>query len=115
MRSIDAFTISRACATGFALAGLNPKNIALAAAAAAEIAAFGLPADQQMVALAAFVLLASIGVLTPLVMAVALGPRSDPLLVRLRAWMARNNAVVMAALFAVIGLKLIGDAVFGFA
>jgi threonine/homoserine/homoserine lactone efflux protein len=114
MRSIDDFTTAKAAGAGFALAALNPKNLLLSVAAAAEIAAVGLPAGQQAAVLLVFVLLASLGVLTPLVLSIALGDRSRAPLDALRGWMARHNAVIMAVLFVVIGAKLIGDAVAGF-
>jgi Sap, sulfolipid-1-addressing protein len=86
----------------------------LAIAAAAEIAEFGLPAGEQVAVLIGFVLLASLGVLTPLALAVALGDRSQEALDDLRGWLAQNNAVIMAVLFVLIGAKLIGDAVAAF-
>jgi hypothetical protein len=61
----------------------------------------------------AFVVVASVGLLTPLVLSLALGERSRDLLDGLRRWMARYNAAIMAVLFVVIGAKLIGDAVSG--
>jgi hypothetical protein len=61
-----------------------------------------------------FVLLASAGGLTPLVLALALGNRSRELLDGLRRWMARHNAVIVAVLFLLIGAKLVGDAIAGF-
>jgi threonine/homoserine/homoserine lactone efflux protein len=115
MQTIDEFTIAKAAGAGFALTVLNPKNVLIAVAAAAEIAGFGLPAGQQVVALLVFVLVASAGVLTPLLLRLLLGERSRELLDRLRNWMARRNAVVMAVLLLLIGVKLIGDAVAGFA
>ena len=54
-------------------------------------------------------------VLTPVVVSLALGDRSRDLLDALRGWMARNSSIVMAVLFLVIGAKLIGDAISGFA
>ena len=114
MQTIDRFTVAKAGATGFALSALNPKNMLLTVAAAAEIAAFGLPAHQEAVVLAAFVLIASIGVLAPLVLSVALGARSDEPLESLTGWMARHNAAIVAVLFLLIGAKLIGDAIAGF-
>lgn len=114
MRTVDDFTVARAGAAGFALSALNPKNVLLTVAAAAEIAEVGLPAGRQAAALAGFVLVASCGVLTPLVLSVTLGDRSRPLLDGIRGWMARNNAVIMAVLFLLIGAKLIGDAIAGF-
>ncbi|HST16732.1 MAG TPA: GAP family protein [Gaiellaceae bacterium] len=114
MRRIDDFTVARAGQVGFALSALNPKNILLTVAAAAEIAEHGLPASQQAVTMLVFVLLASAGVLTPLVLSLVLGERSREVLDGFRGWMARHNAAIMAALFLVIGAKLIGDAISGF-
>jgi hypothetical protein len=74
----------------------------------------GLPAGQQVAVLLGFVLLASAGGLTPLVLALALGNRSRELLDGLRRWMARHNAVIVAVLFLLIGAKLVGDAIAGF-
>src|SRR3954452_18412324 len=86
----------------------------LTAAAGAEIAQVGLPAGRQVALLLGFLVVASAGVLTPLVLALILGDGSRALLEGLRAWMARYNAVIMGVLFLLIGAKLIGDAVSGF-
>ena len=114
MRTIGDFTTAKAGGAGFALTALNPKNVLLTVAAAAEIAEVGLPAGQQVAVLLGFVLVASAGVLTPLVLSLALGDRSRGLLNGLRGWMARHNSVIMSVLFLLIGAKLIGDAVSGF-
>jgi threonine/homoserine/homoserine lactone efflux protein len=113
MRAIDGFTVARAGAAGFALSALNPKNAMLAAAAAAEIAEVDIPGGQQVAVLAAFVLVASAGVLGPVVLAVALGDRSDALLDGLRATLTRHSTAIMSVLFVVIGAKLVGDAIAG--
>jgi threonine/homoserine/homoserine lactone efflux protein len=114
MRTIDKFTVARAGGAGFALSALNPKNVLLTVAAAAEIAEVGLAAGQQVAVLVAFIIIASVGVITPLVLSLALGDRSRGLLDGLRGWMARHSAAIMAVLFLLIGAKLIGDAVSGF-
>jgi threonine/homoserine/homoserine lactone efflux protein len=110
---VDDFTITKAAGAGFALTALNPKNVLLTVAAAAEIAELGLPAGQEVAVLAVFVVVASAGVLTPVVLAVVLGDRSRGLLDGLKGWMARYNATIMSVLFVLIGAKLIGDAVSG--
>lgn len=56
---------------------------------------------------------ASLRVATPVVIYFALGERSRELLDRLRNWMAHNNAVILAVLLLVIGVKLIGDTISG--
>jgi threonine/homoserine/homoserine lactone efflux protein len=114
MRTIGDFSVAKAGGAGIALSALNPKNLLLTVAAAAEIAEVGVPAGEQVVVLFAFVLLASVGVLTPLLVSLALGDRSQELLDGLRRRMARHNAVITAVLFLLIGAKLIGDAVSGF-
>lgn len=114
MRMIGNFTILKAAGAGVALSALNPKNVLLAVAAAAEIGQFGLPASQEIAVLLVFVVVASVGVLTPLLLSIALGGRSREVLDGLRSWMARNNAVIMTVLLLLIGAKLTGDAVSGF-
>lgn len=115
MRRMDDFSVAKAGAAGIALSAVNPKNMLLTVAAAAEIAEVGLSAGEQVAVLLGFVLLASAGVLTPLVASLALGERSRALLDGVRRRMARHNAVITAVLFLLIGAKLIGDAVSGFA
>ena len=114
MRTVDEFTVVKTVGTGFALTALNPKNILLTVAAAAEIAEVGLSASKEVGVLAVFVLVASAGVLSPLVLALALGDRSREPLDGVRRWMARNNSVIMTVLFLLIGAKLVGDALSGF-
>jgi threonine/homoserine/homoserine lactone efflux protein len=111
MQAVDAFTTARAAGAGFALSGLNPKNVLLTVAAAAEIAEVGLPPGREVAVLVAFVVVASLGVLTPLVLALALGERSREPLAALRGRLARHNAAIMAVLLFLIGAKLIADAV----
>jgi threonine/homoserine/homoserine lactone efflux protein len=114
MRTIDEFTIAKAGGAGFALSALNPKNVLLTVAAGVEIAEVGLPPSQQVVVVLVFVLIASAGVMAPLVLALALGERSGEVLGGIRGWMTRYSAVIMSALFLLIGAKLIGDALSGF-
>ena len=49
-----------------------------------------------------------------MVVAFALGERAGPLLAGLKEWLAHNNAVIMAVILLLIGVKLIGDAIVGF-
>jgi hypothetical protein len=114
MGAIEAFSPAKALGAGAALAAANPKNLLLSIAAAAAIAATGISGGNQAVAYAVFALIGTIGVAVPVVIYFAMGDRAGPLLAGLRTWMARNNAVIMAVLLLVIGVKLIGDAITGF-
>lgn len=113
MSALDRFTPLKAAGAGVLLSGLNPKNLLLTVAGAAAIAQAGISTGQEAVALVVFVLIASIGVAVPIVIYFALGDRAGPLLERLMNWLGQNNAVIMAVLLLIIGVKLIGDAITG--
>lgn len=115
MKSIDRFTPGRAGTFGVALSAVNPKNLLLVVGAAAAIAQTGSSASSQAVALAVFVLIATLGTGAPVALYFALGQRSQEILGELKAWMSHNNAAIMAVLCLVIGAKLIGDAISAFA
>jgi threonine/homoserine/homoserine lactone efflux protein len=111
MKTIDTFTTGRSLAMGAALSGINPKNLLLAAAAGAAIAQTGIPAGQQAVALAVFVVIGTLGPGAPVGIYFAMGERSREILTGLRDWMARHNAAIMTVLLLVIGVKLLGDGI----
>ena len=113
MGAIDRFTPPQALGGGAALAGANPKNLLLAVGGAAAIAQTGIAGGQQAIAYAVFAVVGTLGVGTPVGIYFAMGKRSAELLGRLKDWMAHNNAVIMAVLCLVIGVKLVGDALGG--
>ena len=96
------------------LSALNPKNLLLTIAGAAAIAQTGISTGKQVGAFIVFVAVATIGVAAPVVIYFALGDRSRKILDDLKAWLAHNNAVIMATLLLIIGVKLIGNAIAGF-
>jgi threonine/homoserine/homoserine lactone efflux protein len=114
MGALDTFTPFKAGGAGVVLSALNPKNLLLAVAGAAAIAQTGISNGQQAGAYVVFVAIASIGVAAPVVISFALGDRSRRILDGLKTWLARENAVIMAVLMLIIGVKLIGDAISGF-
>lgn len=113
MGAVEEFSPVKALGAGAVLAGANPKNLLLAVAAATSIAQTGIPGGEQAVAYAVFAIVGTIGVAVPVVVYFAMGDRAGPLLDRMKAWMAHNNAVIMAVLCLVIGAKLIGDGITG--
>jgi hypothetical protein len=115
MGAIDGFTAPKALAAGAVLSGLNPKNLLLAVAAAVAIAQTEISGGEQAVAYLVFALISSVGVAVPVAIYFALGESAAELLQRLKRWMAHNNAVIMSVLLLVIGAKLVGDAISGFA
>ena len=113
MGAIYRFTPGQALGGGAALAAVNPKNLLLAVGGAAAIAQTGIPGSQQAIAYAVFAVVGTLGVGAPVATYFAMGKRSVDLLSRLKDWMGRNNAVIMAVLCLIIGVKLVGDALSG--
>ncbi|MFD8421914.1 GAP family protein [Streptomyces sp. NPDC059668] len=111
MATIDRLTPPKVFGLGLALAALNAKNAPLTIAAGATIASAGLPAGQQIASLAVFVLIGTLGLLAPLGVFLAGGDRARSTLGGWKEWAARHNVAVMAVLFFVIGLKLLGDGI----
>jgi hypothetical protein len=113
MGAIDRFRPVQALGAGAALAAVNPKNLLLAVGGAAAIAQTGIPGGEQAIAYAVFAVIGTLGVGAPVGIYFSMGKRSAELLGGLKDWMAHNNAVIMAVLCLVIGVKLIGDALSG--
>ena len=109
MDSIDTFTPVRAFGLGALLAGVNPKNLALTVAAATTIAQAGLDGGEPWLVLLAFLALASVSVVVPVVYYLAAGASAERTLNSMKGWLAANNATVMFVLFLIFGAKLIGD------
>lgn len=111
MEAIDRFTPVKILGLGLLLSAGNLKNAPLTIAAAASISSAGIPVPQQIGALAVFVVIASLGVLAPLAVYLVMGDRARGLLANWREWAARHNVAVLAVLFFVLGLKLLGDGI----
>ena len=114
MRAIDRFTAVRSFVFGVVLSAVNPKNLALTIAAAAAIAQTGISTGEAIGALAVFIAIASLTILTPVILYFAPGARATAILEDVKSWMAAHNAAIMTVLLLVLGVKLIGDAIAGF-
>jgi threonine/homoserine/homoserine lactone efflux protein len=115
MQTIDTVAPGKALAMGALLSGVNPKNLLLTLGAASAIAQTGIDTGQQVIALAVFVAIGTLGPGLPVAIYFALGARAKRVLDDLKVWMAAHNAAIMAVLCLVIGAKLIGDAIAGLA
>lgn len=114
MAQIDSFTPLRSAGLAALLAGVNPKNLILTVGATAAIAQAGISSGQQAVALAVYIIIATLGIAIPLGIYYTLGDRSQNVLAELRGWMVHNNQTIMSVLCVVIAAKLLGDAIAGF-
>jgi threonine/homoserine/homoserine lactone efflux protein len=111
MKTIDTFTPVKSAGMAVLLSAFNPKNLLLTVGAAAAIAQTGSSTIDQAVALAVFVLLATLGVGAPVAIYFAMGDKATKILGGMHDWMARENATIMAVICLIIGAKLIGDAI----
>src|SRR5829696_8112007 len=111
--ALDRLKPAVALGGGVVLGGVRPRSLLLVVGGAAAIAQTGITGGQQAIAYAVFAVIATIGVGAPVVIYFAMGERSAELLGRLKGWMRRHNAVVLAVVLLVIGGTLIGDGIGG--
>jgi threonine/homoserine/homoserine lactone efflux protein len=111
MATIDTFTPVKSLALGALLSGLNPKNLALTAAAAAIIAQAGLDGTQSAVAVAVFVVIASLTVAGPVLFYVVAADRASGPLESIKGFLSAHNAVIMMVVLLVLGAKLLGQGI----
>jgi hypothetical protein len=113
MSSIDDFSAGKSFAVGALLSGINPKNLALNVAGVLVIAEAGLTVQQEWVTFAVYVLLASLTVALPVVYYLVAQDKSKATLTAVKTWLIANNAVVMAVVLLILGLKLLAAGVQG--
>jgi threonine/homoserine/homoserine lactone efflux protein len=113
MKGIADFGTRQSFLVGVSVGALNPKNIAVAFASAVVVATAQLPVGQQVGVIAIYTLVASIGVASPIVAALALGDRSESVLSGWREWLDRNNGTVMAVIYLFFGVILLGRGIAG--
>jgi len=111
MEAIDSLKPGAAFGLGFLLSAINPKNLLLAAAAGATIGAVELTDGETAATVAAFTAIAAMTVVIPVVAYLLAGSRLDATLDSTKDWLIRNNTAVMAVLFLVFGVSLIGDGI----
>jgi hypothetical protein len=111
MRRFDDISPSGAAVIGAALATVNPKNALLVVSGALAVAGATPHPPAQAGAFLLHTLVASAGLLAPLVAVMLLGDRAARPLDRLRDIVARHNAVAMAVVLAALGVMVILSAV----
>ena len=114
MEAIDKFGPGKATVSGFVLSAANPKNLVLALAAAASIAATDISGSEQFTAYLVFAVIGTLSVAIPVGIYFFMGQRATEILNGMKKWMAHNNAVIMTVLFLVIGAKILGQGIGGF-
>ena len=113
MARAGSLTAGRSFALALALASLNPKNLVLVVTGATVIAdATPVPA-RQLVALAVFTLVGSIGIAAPVVLRALLGSRSAAVLEATDRWMSRYSTLIVVVVLVVLGVLVVVNGVTG--
>ena len=113
MDKITSATPGRAAVIAAALVVVNPKVLFICAAAGLAIGSAGLGTAGAWISGAFYVLVAASSVAIPVLAYAVAGERLDGPLIRLKDWMERHNAALVAAILTVIGLLLLYKGVHG--
>jgi threonine/homoserine/homoserine lactone efflux protein len=113
MRSMGKLTPARAGLAAAALTVVNPKVLFVCAAAGLAIGTAGLGAAGAWSAVVWYVVVAGSTVAIPILAYALAGDRLDEPLTRLREWMERQHAVLVAAILIVIGLLVLYKGIHG--
>ena len=106
-RSLASLTPARAGATGAVLAVVRPEVLLVCAAAGLAIGSAGLGVTGASISAAIFVAVAASTVAIPVLAYAGAGKRLDDQLARLKDWMDRHNAALLAAILVLIGLLVL--------
>jgi hypothetical protein len=107
MRLVDAITPWKAWLVGFLFADVtNPKNMALTIAGCVEISSSRVSLFETSFLLIIFVLIASMGVASPVMLYFLGGEASRNTIVAWRKWLMLHKKTIMAVLFIIFGLRI---------
>ncbi|MBS1696213.1 MAG: GAP family protein [Actinobacteria bacterium] len=113
LRQITEVGPGKALAAGAVLTVVNPKVLFVCAAAGLAVGTAGLASHDVMVAVILFVAVSASTVALPIVAYTVSGDRLDPPLARLKAWMEKHNAAMVAIILIVIGILVLYKGIHG--
>lgn len=111
MSALESMSAGRGLGLGVLVTVANPKELALILAVGLTVGGASLAVLDEVLLAVAFVFVASLTILAPVVAVLVAPKRVAPLLERLRAWLTQNHSVVMGILLVVIGAVVAGDAI----
>jgi threonine/homoserine/homoserine lactone efflux protein len=113
MNSLTTISAGRALVTAMVLCVVNPKVLFICAAAGLAIGTEGLGPRAVWLAELVYVAVAASTVAIPILAYVVTGDRLDPALARLKEWMERQHAVLVAIILVVIGFVVLYKGIHG--
>ncbi|MGH3724303.1 MAG: GAP family protein [Mycobacterium sp.] len=111
MRSFATITPARAAMTATALVVIRPDVLFICVPAGLAIGGSGLDVADSWTAAAFFVVIAASTVAIPVLGYAAAGHRLDDLMGRVKDWMEKNNAALMAGILIVLGLMVLHNGI----
>jgi threonine/homoserine/homoserine lactone efflux protein len=111
MAGTGGFAFGKALGLGLLLAGVNPKNLLLAASAGSAPAVTGRSTAEAVIALIVFVVVGSLTIAGPGVFYLAGGDRAKIQLDAAKEWLGAHNDAVMMVLFLVFGVNFIATGI----
>lgn len=115
MRKLSGLTPGRAVVTAAVLAVVNPKVLFICIAAGLAIGTAGIGVTHAWLAMIYFVLIAGSTVILPVLAYTVSGERLADPLTRLKEWMERQHATLVAAILLVIGVMVLYKGIHGLA
>jgi threonine/homoserine/homoserine lactone efflux protein len=113
MATIDKTTPLVALGLGAFLSGVNPKNLIFNLSAGTSIVSSDASTGGQIATVIIYALLASLSVGVPVIWYLASPESAGKALEKFRVWLVHNNAIVMAVLFLVLGINIVGKGISG--
>ena len=113
MNSFAKITPARAVVTAMVLVVVNPKVLFMCLAAGLAIGTEGLGRTGAFLGVAYYVAVAASTVALPILAYAVSGDRLDPALTRVKDWMERQHAVLVAAILVVIGILVLYKGIHG--
>ncbi len=107
MRAFETMTPRRAAVTGLVLVVVRLEVLIMCALAGLTVGSSGLTAAAEWSTAAIFIAVAASSVAIPVLAYAAAGHRLDASMGRLKEWMERNNAALLAAILVLIGLMVL--------
>ncbi len=111
MRSVERATPATALGLGALLTAANLKELAFVLGAGMILGSAAPPLAQAATLAVVFAGLAGLGVALPVVWALAAGDGARKPLTAGRDWLARNNAIIGAAVLLLVGAMLVGSGI----
>jgi hypothetical protein len=111
MRAFDTMTPRRAAITGLVLVVVRLEVLIMCALAGLAVGSNGLAVADEWTAGVIFIAVAASSVAVPVLAYAAAGHRLDDLMARVKEWMEKNNAALLAAILLLIGLMVVYNGV----